>query len=226
MNGLRWSSPCLSPFLAGALITMLGLTSCGRGSGQLQLHKQLEEARIENQRLAQSIEALQQAVNRLREQVLNLQSFKDESGALLFVPTKVTILGISRGSDFDGVPGDDGVTVHIRPQGDDGQAVTVGGRITVQLLDNSNLASPQVVGQITVSDPVVIHAAWHGRYFMNEYIVKCPFNENRSLTGLSHVLVSVEFVDFLTGQALRDSRVVPISPANAHPADVSGAESP
>lgn len=217
MNGRCWLRLRMASLTVGALLAPVGLTSCDRGSGQVELHKQVEALTIENQRLMQSNESLQQTINRLREQVLNLQAFKDDSGALIFAPSKIVILGISRGSDFDGIPGDDGVTVHIRPLGADGQPVTVGGRITVQLLDNSDLSAPQIVGQMTLTDPEVIRSSWHGRFFLNEYVIKCPFSPDRSLVGLSHVLVTVEFADFLTGRGLRDSRVVPISPGQAIP---------
>ena len=70
----------------------------------------------------------------------------------LFAPVRAEIVSRSGGGNYDGLPGDDGVTVYLRLLDAEGDAVKVPGRITVQLLDNERLGAPRLLGLYRFDD--------------------------------------------------------------------------
>ena len=117
----------------------------------------------------------------------------------------------TNGADYDGKPGDDGVTVYLRPRDADGHVVKVPGRITVQLLDNTDLGSPRPLGLYVFADPSELRKLWHGRFATQHYTLKCPFPPGTKLPDARRVTVSAEFVDYLTGATLTAVEEVPVS---------------
>ena len=78
----------------------------------------------------------------------------------------------------------------------------VPGRITIQLLDNTNLASPRVLGVYTFDDPEELRRLWHSRFATNHYTLRCPLPPELKLPADRRITVSAEFLEYLTGVTL------------------------
>lgn len=142
----------------------------------------------------------------------DLMTFGPDRPADLFAPVRVEIASRSGGTNFDGKPGDDGVTVYLRPIDADGDVVKVPGRITVLLTDTTNLGAPRTLGTYVFSDTQQIRRMWHSRFGTQHYTLRCPFAEGIVPYKGRRVTVTAEFVDFLTGKTLRATKEVRISP--------------
>ena len=92
--------------------------------------------------------------------------------------------------------------MYLRPLDADGAVVKASGRIAIQLLDNSVLGSPRVVGVYVFDDIKALRKMWYGMLGTQHYTVRCPFPPGATLPESRKLLVSAAFVDFLTGQTL------------------------
>ena len=97
-------------------------------------------------RFKRVVEQRDATISRLTRQVETLNSFDADRPTDLFAPIKIEIASLSGGSDYDGQPGDDGVTTHLRPRDAYGDVVKVPGRIKIQLLENTKLGAPEALG--------------------------------------------------------------------------------
>jgi hypothetical protein len=131
----------------------------------------------------------------------------------LFAPVRVEIDKLTGGDNYDGAPGDDGVTVYLQPLDSDGNVVKVPGRIRVQLLDNTDLSQPRVIQVCEYSDPADLRKSWHGRFLTNHYTLKCAFPPDAQLPASGELLATVSFVDYLTGRELSAHKIVTFSRA-------------
>lgn len=147
----------------------------------------------------------------LRKQIDNLQSFDDQRPAYLFAAVKVEIVSRSGGADYDGEPGDDGVTVYLQPRDAYGDVVKVPGLITIQLLDNSNMAAPRVLGVYRFGDPQELERLWYAWLATSHYTLRCPFRENIVVPESRLITVSASFLDYQTGATFTAVKEVKIS---------------
>jgi hypothetical protein len=141
--------------------------------------------------------------------VRDLQGLGPDRAAAAFAPASAEIVSLSGGADYDDQPGDDGVTVYLRLHDSDGDAVKAPGRIVVQLLDNSNLASPRVVGLYRFERVEALRKAWYDRFGTRHYALRCPFSENVEVPR--RISVKVEFLDYLTGRKLTATQDVEVN---------------
>jgi len=202
-NRARWGC------LAGVgLLACLGCEAPGHRAGLL---KQNEALHRDKAGLERAIAQRDGTIAGLRQQVQDLQAFDPERPVHLFAPVKLEIANLSGGTNYDDIPGDDGVTVYLRPLDSDGHAVKAPGRIKIQLLYNTNLASPRVLGVYLFEDLHELRRLWHGRFITNHFTLKCPFPSGIALPATRRVTVSAEFLDFLTGVTLTTVKEVAIS---------------
>ena len=195
------------------MVGMLGFvaTSCTNTGERARYVKENESLRTSSRRLERTIEQRDATISRLTQQVTNLQQLGDQRPVTLFAPVKLEIASLSRGSDFDGQPGDDGVTVYLRPVDSDGDAVKAVGRVRIQLLETGVTGQPRVIGNYPFDDPKELREMWHGRLATQHFTIRCPFPPNVDLPANRLVEVRVEFLDFLSGATLTTSKQVPIS---------------
>ena len=154
---LAWASGCVSPARRAELMT---------ANDALQ---------TENEQLKRQVADREALIADQREQITRLKGFGTERPADIFVPVKAEITSLSGGADYDGKPGDDGVTVHLRLRDADGDLVKVPGQIKVQLVDNANMHAPRVLGVYIFDEPARLRRAWHGRFGTQHYTLKCLF---------------------------------------------------
>ncbi len=163
------------------------------------------------ERLEREVARRDGSIADLQRQITHLKAFGPDQPADLFAPIEIEIASLSGGADYDGKPGDDGVTVHLRPRDRDGDVVKVPGRIKIQLLDNTDLNRPRIIGVYEFTDPDELCKAWHGKFGTRHYTLKCPFPPRAAIPDARRLTVSVEFVDYLTGATLTATREVSLS---------------
>ncbi len=192
---------------------LLALPSCTSPGERARFIQANDALRYEKERLQDIVAQRDGTIANLHGQIRNLEGFSPDRPVDLFAPVTLEIASLSGGSDYDDMPGDDGVTVYLRPRDADGDIVKVPGRITIQLLDldNANSASPRLLGVYVFDDPDKLRKTWHGRFATQHYTLKCPFPPGTEPPATRRVTVSVEFVDYLTGQTLTALKEVPIS---------------
>jgi hypothetical protein len=196
----------------GQLATLLlGAAGCVSGAERAKVLKDNESLRIEKARLERTVAQRDETIASLHKQIDNLKGFTPDRPLDLFAPVKLEIAGLSGGADYDGKPGDDGITVYLRPRDADGDAVKVPGRMKVQLVDNSVIGSPRVLGVYIFDDPNETRKAWHAKFGTQHFSLKCPFPPGVELPKSRRVMVSAEFIDLLTGATLTASQEVGFS---------------
>jgi hypothetical protein len=126
---------------------------------------------------------------------------------------------MSGGADYDGKPGHDGVTVHVRPYDADGYTVKAPGRIEVQLTDLTDPSNPQTLAVCTIHDAEELRESWYGRFWTDHYTIKCPFKAGAGPPESGKVVVRAKFVDYLTGKTLTDVQEVEVIAPGATPRD-------
>jgi hypothetical protein len=192
-------------------VLLLALSACRSPADWTGLQQENQALRQDRSRLERALAKRDATIADLHAQVENLQSFDPDRPADLFAPVKLEIVSLSGGRDYDGRPGDDGVTVYLRPRDADGDIIKAPGRITIQLLDNSDLDAPRVLGICAVTDPDVVRRSWYGRFGTNHYTIDCPFPPDVLSLVPRQVTVSAEFVDYLTGARLTAVKEVSVS---------------
>ncbi len=198
--------------IAGLLLLVPACKSPGEWA---RLRTENEAFRRDKQRLERLVTQRESTIAGLHEQVENLQGFRPDRPAALFGPVKIEIASLSGGADYDENPGDDGVNVYLRPRDADGDVVKAPGRITIQLLDNGNLASPRVLGVYVFDTPRKLRELWHGRFATHHYTLRCPFPPGANVPATRRVTVSAEFLDYLTGARLTAVKEVSVTPAES-----------
>ncbi len=191
---------------------LLLLSTCGLGchsAGEwARVVKENEALRRSKAQLERTVSQREGAIALLQRQVETLQGFGPARPAAAFAPVRIEIASLSGGADYDGRPGDDGVTVHVRLVDADGDRVKAPGRLSVQLVDNSQLDAPRVIGVYRFEDLSALRKAWHGRFATYHYSLRCPFPPGVALPATNRLDVRVEFVDFLTGVTLTAQKEV------------------
>ena len=181
------------------------------GAERGRILKDNEVLRKDKERLERVAAERDSTIASLHQQIENLKGLGPDRPADSFAPVRLEIASLSGGADYDGKPGDDGITVYLRPRDADGDAVKVPGRMKVQLVDNTELGSPRVLGVYAFDDLDEVRKAWHGKFGTQHFTLKCPFPVGVQLPKSRRVLVSAEFLDLLTGATLRASEEVGFS---------------
>jgi hypothetical protein len=166
--------------------------------------------REDKQRLERTVAQQDVEIAALQKQVANLQQFGPDQPADLFAPVRIEIGRLSGGTNTDGKPGDDGITVYLRLRDADGDAVKAPGRISIRLTDDADIASPRVLGVYEFDDPDKLGPLWHSRFGTQHYALLCPFAADIK-PATNKVTVHVEFTDYLTGRTLTTVREVHVS---------------
>ncbi len=159
--------------------------------------------------LSRELEQRDGTIAELHRRIRSLQAFGPESPADLFAPIRIEIVSRSGGANYDNQPGDDGVTVYLRPLDAFGDVVKAPGKITIQLLDNTDLAAPHLLGLYVFDDVERVARSWYGKVGTNHYTLKCPFSVG--VRPPRSVSVNAEFVDYLTGATLTATKSVAVS---------------
>lgn len=205
------AAPLSGFFFRLLLLGMMLVAGCLSPGDRARLVQSIESLREENGRLQRTVTQREATVASMHEQILHLQGFGPDRPVALFAPVRLEIVSRSGGDDYDDRPGDDGVTVYVRVRDIDGDVVKAAGSFSVQLLDDSDLSAPKLIGVYRFDDTETLRRAWYGMFGTGHFTLKCPFPDHFSAPR--HVSVKVEFVDYLTGRTLTGVQEVDVSPA-------------
>ena len=207
------------PRVRGALVGLLptlvlAAGGCAAGAERGRILRENDALRRDKGQLEHTLAERDSSIASLQLQIENLKGFSADRPADMFAPIKLEIASLSGGADYDGKPGDDGITVYLRPRDADGDVVKVPGQIKVQLVDNTNLGSPRVLGVYPIENLDEVRKTWHGKFGTQHFTLKCPFPPGVEAPKSRRVLVSAEFIDLLTGATLTASQEVGFSVPN------------
>lgn len=193
------------------LALAVGATGCASNRVRADLMRERDELQLSQAELERKLNACRERTQSLESQVARLQNFPDDRPVTLFEPVRVEVASLSRGSDMDGQPGDDGVTVYVRLYDADGDAMKAPGRLTVQVLDLAKPGQPASLGVCVLESAEALRSAWFGRFGTSHFKVVCPFDSPLPDLAANDVQVRVEFVPYLTGASLSTVAMLPIT---------------
>lgn len=177
-----------------AALLVAGGTGCQTAT-EIALRREIATLRDAVQKKEHRLAAQQAALDELNQQLRVARGFSEEDLKKLYYPERLVIDSLSGGADYDRRPGDDGVTVYLRPVDRDGDAVKVPGDITIQLYDLAAPAQANFIGEYKV--PVdQVGRLWHGKLLSQHYTIKCPWPHGPPQHA--EITIRALFVDYLT----------------------------
>lgn len=190
--------------LLGAVLPIAGCTD----TGNVDLRRQIAELRTQIDEKNTQIESQQAQINELEQQLRVARAISDEDMAILFHPVKIAIDKLSGGENYDSQPGDDGVTVFLRPIDQQGDVLKAAGAMRIELYD---LAAPEGQKQLGTWNFPVAQAKdlWYGQLMTQHYTLKCPWKDRRP-TG-AEITIRATFVDYLTQRVMTDQATCKIT---------------
>lgn len=187
------------------------VAGCVAGQGDRVL-----ELRAQNDQLTQQLDEAghrlveqQAALDSHAQQIETLQALGSARLEKLVYPTRLVIDRMSGGYDDDGLPGDDGVRVYLKPVDEAGDTLKLAGGITVELFDLGNPDGEHRVGRVEL-DVDQVRGAWYGKLWTVHYTVQCPWS-GPSAPGHREITVRATFTDYLTGRTLRAQHVCAVT---------------
>lgn len=171
------------------------------------------DLRRENLRLQEEIKkkdgelaAQFSTISELNKQLMTARAFKPEDLEKIFYPEKLAIDSLTGGENYDSNPGDDGVTVYIRPIDKDGDIIKVAGDIRIELFDLAK-TSDNLIGRYDI--PVdAVRKLWYGKLGTYHYTVKCPWLHGPPSN--EEVTIRATFRDYLTQRVITAQSVVKV----------------
>ncbi len=193
------------------VVLVAGLAGCDGQTGVLTSVQQERDAlQQENAGLKREILARDTKVAEMQAQVDTLMNLGPNRLDALFSAERIKFAKLTGGADYDGLPGDDGVTVYLQPLDADGDVLKAAGEIIVELLDTSVPGSPRSLGRYVHNDPAQLRKLWHGGFLTDHYTVKCPWSPDSGPPSAGEVLVQATFYDYLTGKRLTAAELVKV----------------
>jgi hypothetical protein len=157
-----------------------------------------QEVRRLNQQITDKdhqLAAQRVTIEQLQTQVTQVRGLTPEDLEKIYYPDEIEIASLSGGDDYDGQPGDDGVTVYLRPRDRDGDAVKVAGNIRVELYDLANPPDQNLIGVYSV--PVgQASQHWYGKLATYHYTIRCPWQNGPP--AHDEITIRATFEDYLT----------------------------
>ena len=193
----------IAPLLACLTLMTVGCEN----TAELDLRRQvgaLSDQVAEKDRL---ISSQQSTIKKLNRQLQQTRGLTDDDLTKIFYPEKIVIDDLSGGDDYDGEPGDDGVTVYLQPIDRDGDAVKVAGDIRIELYDLQNPSGQKLIGDYVY--PVdKVSRLWYGKLSTYHYTLRCPWKSGPP--AHAEVTIRATFVDFLTQRVISTQEVCTI----------------
>ena len=138
-------------------------------------------------------------IDELNRQLNVARSISEDDLKKIFYPERLVIDRLSGGDNYDGKPGDDGVTVYLQPVDKHGDVIKVAGDIRIQLYDLAEPQQQNFLGEYFI--PVdQVGALWHGKLLTNHYTIKCPWAHGPPKH--TEITVRATFVDYLTKRVI------------------------
>ena len=158
---------------------------------------QLTEAREALRKLQGDRDGLQAVVIDQQKQIRVLQRLGEGRMEKLFHVRRIALGRYTGGADLDGVEGDDGIKVYLRPIDQEGSVVKAAGEVRIGLFDLAADPQDNLIGEyeFTVEQ---VSKQWSGGFMAYHFSFECPWK----LAPPAHdeITVRVQFTDYLTGK--------------------------
>jgi hypothetical protein len=189
-------------------LAALGLAAGGCASApQVELRHEITQLQDTVRQRDNQIVAQKASIEELHQQLATARGISEDDLKRLFYPQELVIDRLTGGVNLDNKPGDDGVTLYLRPIDQYGDVIKVPGDVTIQIYDLAAAPAHNLVGEyhVTVDQ---IGKLWYGKLMTGHYTIKCPWPkgppEHNELT------VRVVFVDYLTKRVVAAQAVVKV----------------
>ena len=195
------------------VVTVVGAGGCGPQNVDhaKMLAQELDRVTLENTALKQQMADRDATIESLRKQAEALADLGPTRLDHLFTTDRIELVRLTGGADYDGKPGDDGVTVYLRPVDAQGDAIKAAGEIRIQLLDLTEENRPRELGLYVLNDPGELRASWHGGFMTDHYTIRCPWQPGLGLPAGREVTVRATFLEWLTGREFTAQKAVQVS---------------
>ena len=183
---------------------------CGGADPVVDLRRKNQALKGEVRDLKDRVASQQAAIEQLNRELTVARALSDDDLKKIYYPETLRIGPLSGGADFDGEPGDDGVTVYLQPIDRDGDILKVAGDIRIELYDLAAPEGGKLLGEYYF--PVdEIAKYWYGQLMTYHYTLNCPWKDRRPANP--EVTIRATFVDYMTKRVITAQKV-----CEAHPA--------
>jgi hypothetical protein len=180
--------------LAAGLLAAWLVAGC-QSPTEVSLRREIGDLRETIKQKDNQLVAQKASLDELDSQLRVARSISEDDLKRIFYPEKLLIDRLSGGADYDGQPGDDGVTVYLQPVDKDGDVIKVAGDIRIQLFDLAAPPQRNLIGEYFI--PVdQVGKLWHGKLWTDHYSIKCPWPKGPP--EHTEVTIRAMFVDYLT----------------------------
>ncbi|MCP4589584.1 MAG: hypothetical protein GY842_02450 [bacterium] len=193
------------PWLVGAALLCLSVLSsgclpAGPSPHQIELEKQIGQLSYDNEMLGRKLAERDTAAEALRARLAEALDLPVDIHSRLFTVRRLEIASLTGGADYDGQPGDDGVTVYLTPRDRYGDPVKAAGEIEVFLYDLTKPGDPRELGHYVINEFGELSKVWHSGWMTNHYTIKCEWPPGVLPPTSREVQVRATFLDWLTGE--------------------------
>ncbi len=196
-----------------AVAIVLASLVVGGGCDQAtQNQARMELAAVSDQadRLQQENLLLSEQVASQKQQIATLQSIGVPDRLYkLFRVQRIKIGSQSGGVDLDGMEGDDGIRVYLKPIDQAGSIIKAAGTVKVQLFDLTSESGETLIAQKTWTVQQ-LSDQWASGFVSYHFTLTCPWTS--APPANNQITVRVEFVDLLTGKTFSAQKLCNITP--------------
>ncbi len=174
----------------------------------IECERQVGRLSYENEMLGRQLVERDGTIERLRLSLAEALDLPTDLLSRLFTVKRLKLGKLTGGADYDGEPGDDGITVYLTPLDRDGDPVKAAGEIEVFLYDLTVPGQPRELGHYVVNEPPRLSKAWYAKWWTNHYTIKCEWPPGVEPPPSREVQVRATFLDWLTGEKFVATQMV------------------
>ncbi len=190
-----------------AAMLLAGMPGCGQNK-VAQLRSKLQSSESQLEKSTTLLANRETTISELRKQLIAAQGLDPKRWERAYRPTDLRIASLSGGADYDGKPGDDGVTVYLQPLDRDGDVIKVAGEIRVQLYDLAAQPGRQLIAEYRIPADKS-GDAWYGKLMTQHFTIKCPWPSAPPLH--TEITIYAVFIDNLTNYVVTAQTTCKIS---------------
>lgn len=190
-RGARW----WAAGVVGLLLLVAG--GCDQATSCLDVRQEAEQLQRALRDRDDRLAAQQATIDELTQQLGVARRISEDDLKRIYYPERLEIDRLTGGYELDGQPGDDGVTVYLKPIDRYGDVLKVAGDVVIQLYDLAAPPGENLIGQYPVGIDQLAKL-WHGQLMTGHYTVKCPWPDAAHAPRNPEITVRAVFVDYLT----------------------------
>jgi len=204
----RWASVLAIGLVAGLCA---GCFPARKPPELIDCERQVGRLSYENDVLGEQLAERDGKIQALRSQLTECRDLPTDLISRLFTVQRLKIAKLTGGADYDGEPGDDGITVYLTPLDRDGHAIKAAGEIEVFLYDLTTPGKPRELSHYVMNEPPRLSKAWYSGWMTNHYTIRCEWSPGVELPASREVQIRATFLDWITGEKLVATKTVNVS---------------